>query len=74
MTNTKIVENPHTKNKFLRFCVGTVEKRNMMLPIYLNNPHIVSRHDESASEVDIFMVRGFGETLEKAERMARRAK
>lgn len=73
MQNTKLVENPHTKNKFLRFCVGTVERRNMSLPKYRDKEITVSHHTESLDTVDIFVVRGFGDTIAKAEWMALKA-
>jgi hypothetical protein len=61
-------EMPNAINPFLRFQVGIAEKRPMNIPIY------VGRKQEGSyiipEQVWIFALKGFGATMEAAEKMA----
>jgi hypothetical protein len=62
-------EMPSDKNPWLRFQVGIAEKRFAVIPIYVGND--ITEHFTSVQhEVWIFTLKGWGETMELAERMA----
>lgn len=65
-----VQETPNPQVPSLRFKVGRMEKRDAVYPNYDGNRQIGERH--STDLVPTFHMLGFGETLEKAEAMARR--
>ena len=71
MGDLVVIERPDAQLPLLRFKIGRMEKRGAVFPSYDGNRQIGERVTDY--QIDIFHLFGFGETLEKAEAMARRA-
>lgn len=67
-------ENHSTENTFLRYQVGEMRRRPMVVPIYEESrpggPEVLKGTKTISQTVEIFHVFGFGDTLQKAKRMA----
>lgn len=61
-------EMPSTINPFLRFQVGISEKRPQSVPIYIG--HLQEGYYIHPEQVWVFSLKGFGATMEAAEKMA----
>lgn len=61
-------EMPGTINPWLRFQVGIAEKRPMFSAVYIGPK--VTAHYATGTDVWTFSLKGWGETMEAAEKMA----
>ena len=62
-------EQPNCKHPFMRFQIGEARTRTEQFPVYDSGRVIM--HRESQTQAQLFHLVGFGDSLKKAELMAK---